>query len=320
MDAARRRRGGETVLLLLVLSTILCGCGAPPAPREETIKLDDPRPIAAVDSLWTEELTWMEVRDAIKAGKTTIIVGAGGIEQNGPYVATGKHNYMLQAIMPVIGRKLGNALLAPIVRFSPEGDIDRRSGDMAYPGTIGVEDSTFVALITDVCRSYKQHGFTDIVLIGDHGGTQPGMKSVATELNKKWAAGNVRVHFIPEYYDQDIWSFNYLKEIGVFQQPDIKSAVRSGIHDDYHYDAVIATVDATHIRAEQRLKENLFTINGVDLHPLAKTVDNGRKLIEYRAGITADAIRKSIAKTERKSEPHRPADGVRVTHVEPRQR
>jgi creatinine amidohydrolase len=282
--------------------------------------LDAPRPIAAVDTLWTEELTWMEVRDAVKAGKTTIIVGAGGIEHNGPYLVTGKHNYMLQAMMPVIGRKLGNALLAPIVKFSPEGDIDRRSGEMAYPGTVSVEDSTFVALITDVCRSYKQHGFTDIVLIGDHGGTQPGMKSVAAQLNKKWADGNARVHFISEYYEQDIWSYDYLKEIGVFQQPDVKSALRAEIHDDYHYDAVVATVDSTYIRTEQRLKENLFTINGVDLHPLSKTIENGRKLIEYRASFTADAIRKSIARTERKGERPRTGGGGRVTQAGPRPR
>src|SRR5262249_49595852 len=161
--------------------------------------------------LWTEELTWMEVRDAVKAGKTTIIVGAGGIEQNGPYLVTGKHNYMLQAIMPVIGRKLGNALLAPIVRFTPEGEIDRRSRDKVYPGTIGVEDSTFEALVTDICRSYKQHGFTDIVLIADHGGAVPGMKSVAAKLNKKWGASRTRVHYVPEHYDQDLYSFDYLK-------------------------------------------------------------------------------------------------------------
>jgi hypothetical protein len=46
-----------------------------------------PRPIAALDSVFLEELTWMEVRDAIHAGKTTVIIGTEGIEPNGPYVA-----------------------------------------------------------------------------------------------------------------------------------------------------------------------------------------------------------------------------------------
>src|SRR5436305_11425935 len=55
------------------------------------------RPIAALDTVFTEEMTWMEVRDALKAGKTTVIVATGGVEQNGPYLATGKHDYILRA-------------------------------------------------------------------------------------------------------------------------------------------------------------------------------------------------------------------------------
>jgi len=64
-----------------------------------------------------EELTWMEVRDAIKEGKTTVIVATGGIEQNGPFVAIGKHNYVLQATTEAIALKLGNALIAPIIKI-----------------------------------------------------------------------------------------------------------------------------------------------------------------------------------------------------------
>jgi creatinine amidohydrolase len=285
-------------LSVLVMFMVLHGCHAASAPPPEAARLDEPRPIAAVDNLWTEELTWMEIRDAVKAGKTTIIIGAGGIEQNGPYVATGKHNYVLEAVMPVIARKLGNALLAPIVRFVPQGDIEQRSDDLRYPGTIGVEESTFEAMITDICRSYKLHGFVDIVLISDHGRNQPGLKAVAAQLNRKWARTQTRVHFVHQYYDHDMWSFDYLKEIGVVQQPDVRSGARSGIHDDYHYDAIIATVDPARIRAEQRLTKNLFTINDVDLHPLSKTVENGRRLVEYRANITAAAIRQSIAATQ----------------------
>src|SRR4029079_10503957 len=76
---------------------------------------NSPRPIEAVDSVFIEELTWMEVRDALKAGKTTILVPTGGIEQNGPYQALGKHNYILRATTEAIARKLGNALVAPII-------------------------------------------------------------------------------------------------------------------------------------------------------------------------------------------------------------
>src|SRR5688572_7008880 len=162
-------------------------------------RLDVPRPIEAGESLWTEELTWMEVRDLIKAGKTTIIIATGGVEQNGPYVAGGKHNYVLQTVLPYIARAIPTALIAPIVKFVPEGRIEpTKGGHMQYPGTISLEPATFEALLIDICRSYKAHGFTDIILIGDSGGNQTGMRNVADTLNRRWANDSARVHYLAE--------------------------------------------------------------------------------------------------------------------------
>jgi creatinine amidohydrolase len=104
---------------------------------------DTPRPIEAVDSIWIEDLTWMEVRDAMKSGKKIVIVPTGGVEQNGPYLVTGKHNVVLKATCEAIARKLGNALVAPIVAFVPEGDIDPPTEHMKYPGTISLTEPTY---------------------------------------------------------------------------------------------------------------------------------------------------------------------------------
>jgi len=282
-----RKRLTLTLLVLLSIAVVRWGMAQ---------EIDAPRPITAVDSVFIEELTWMEVRDAIKAGKTIAIVGTGGIEQNGPYVATGKHNYVLQATTEAIARKLGNALVAPIVKFVPEGNIEPPTDHMNYPGTISLREETFRLLLTDICSSLRQHGFKDIILIGDSGGNQQGMKEVAESLNKKWGGTKTVVHYIPEYYEHDIWSFDYLKTIGVRQMPDVKSASRAGIHSDYHYEAIMATVDPKLIRTEQRIAAGKYSVNGFDMNPPAKTIEKGKKLVEYRADITADAIRKALAK------------------------
>ena len=258
--------------------------------------LDAPRPIAAANTLWIEELTWMEVRDALADGMTTVIVGTGGVEQNGPYVAAGKHNFVLSATTEAIARELGNALVAPIVKFVPEGNIDPPSGHMQYHATISVRQETFEALLTDIVGSLAAHGFRDIVLIGDSGGNRRGMENVAESLNRAWADRPARVHFIPEYYSEDIYSCDFLKaELGIFQEPDECVATRNEYHDDYHYSSIIATTDPTRIRAQQRMDAGLFSINGVDLAPLSRTIANGRRLVQYRAEITARAIRASIA-------------------------
>lgn len=258
--------------------------------------LDAPRPIDAFDTVFIEEMTWMEVRDAIEAGKTTAIIATGGVEQNGPYVASGKHNFVLQATTEAIARRLGNALVAPIVKFVPEGDIDPPTGHMLFHATISVREETFRAMLTDVAESLAAHGLTDIVLIGDSGGNTGGMQAVADALNERWGGSPARAHHITEYYREDIYSCDYLKaELGVFQQPDNCVATRNEYHDDYHYSSIIATTDPNRIRADQRMAAGLFSINGVDLAPLEQTIANGRKLVEYRAIITARAIRSAIS-------------------------
>jgi hypothetical protein len=288
------------VAFFLALSVTLISARALAQERQTP---DAPRPIEALESLWAEELTYMEIRDAVRGGATTIIIGTGGVEQNGPYVAAGKHNYVLQTVLPYIAREIGHALIAPIVKFVPEGDIEPRpTGHMQYAGTISLEEATFEALLTDICRSYKAHGFLDIVLLGDSAGNQTGMAKVADDLNRKWARGRARVHYVREYYEQDKWSYDYLKSLGITQidrtlpagQPqDRPSDWRNGIHDDLYYEAQIAVQDPRLIRMEQRMKAGLFSLHGIDLAPVSRTIEIGHKLAKYRAEITARAFETS---------------------------
>jgi len=278
--------------LLLVVSFAVVSAAQPLTAQD----LDAPRPIAGTETVFIEEMTWMEVRDALMDGMTTAIVATGGVEQNGPYVASGKHNFVLSATTQAIAAELGNALVAPIVKFVPEGSIDPPSGHMRYHATISVRQETFEALLTDIVMSLEAHGFLDIVLIGDSGGNVRGMQNVTAALNEAWADESARVHFIPEYYTEDIYSCDFLKEeLGIFQQPDNCVATRNEYHDDYHYSSIIATTDPERIRARQRIEAGLFSINEVDLNPLEQTIANGRRLVAYRAEITARAIRASIA-------------------------
>ena len=257
--------------------------------------LDAPRPIEAVDTVFTEEMTWMDVRDAIRAGKTTAIVATGGLEQNGPHVATGKHNFVLRSTTEAIARKLGNALVSPIVPFVPEGSIDPPSGHMWYPGTISLREETFQALLRDICASLKQHGFLDIVLIGDSGGNGRGMQATADSLNEEWRDGPTRVYHVAEYYEQDIWSYDELKRMGIVQQPDVKSATRDRVHTDFHYESMVALLDPKHIRMDERIRAGRFEVYGVELGPIEKTLAAARHLVDYRADITVEAIRKAMA-------------------------
>jgi len=247
------------------------------------------RPIAASDSPFIEELTWMEVRDALKAGKDTVLVAAGGIEQNGPYVVTGKHNVVLRATTRAIAGKLGNAMIAPIVGFVPEGDFDPPTDHMKYPGTIGVTEETFRRLLADICSSLRATGFRHILLIGDHGLDQDWLEQVAADLTKQWAGGKTDVHYIRDYYDEDDGVAAWLAKQGLKE-------VDEGLHDSFMMEAQMMVVDPATVRMKERLAAGKFRINGVDLAPPEKTIEWGKKIVEYRAERTVAAIRKALAR------------------------
>jgi creatinine amidohydrolase/Fe(II)-dependent formamide hydrolase-like protein len=254
-----------------------------------TVMTPDPngrRPIEAADTLFIEDMTWMEVRDAMRAGKDTVIVATGGIEQNGPYLVAGKHNIVLRAMTGAIAKKLGNALVAPIVGFVPEGQIDPPTEHMKYPSTVGVSEETYQSLLADICSCFRTHGFKNIILIGDSGGNQTGMKAVAERLNGQWQDKKSRVYYIPEYFDYPGVK-NWLESQGLHQKDE-------GWHDDFAITAIMMTVDPTSVRARQRMAANKFRINGVELAPVEKTIEWGKKIIDYRADATVKAIRAAI--------------------------
>ena len=249
-----------------------------------------PRPIDGVDTVFMEEMTWMEIRDAMKSGKDTAIVATGGLEQNGPYLATAKHNIVLRATTDALARRLGNALVSSIIQFVPEGEIDSPSGHMRYPGTISLSAATFEALLTDVASSLKSTGFKTIVFIGDSGGNQAGMKKVAEVLNARWSASGVanRIYYVPEYYQSAFLREWIEKTMGIKQ-------IDEGLHDEYGISAIMALVDPASIRLPQRVARGRDTINGAKLSPLSTTQANARRIVDRRVDETVEALKRAIA-------------------------
>jgi creatinine amidohydrolase/Fe(II)-dependent formamide hydrolase-like protein len=105
-----------------------------------------------------EELTWAEVRDLVKAGTTTIIVGTAGTEQKGPHMVDGEHKFVMEHTADKIARALGKTLVAPVVTYVPEGSWENIGGHMAKPGTITLPDDRFIELLVNAGRSLKAGG------------------------------------------------------------------------------------------------------------------------------------------------------------------
>lgn len=178
-------------ILALALATPLMAAQKRPAPA--------PAPLVEF-----EMMTWPEVKAAIEGGKTTALVYNGGTEQRGPQNVNGGHTLMGRETVRAIALKLGNAIAAPVLPFSP----NRASAEL--PGTIGLSAAAFAMINEEVAEQLLISGFKTVILMGDHGGGQAELKTVADKLDAKHAAEGKRVYYCDEVYakanaDFDEW-------------------------------------------------------------------------------------------------------------------
>jgi creatinine amidohydrolase/Fe(II)-dependent formamide hydrolase-like protein len=249
--------------------------------------VDTPNPLPPATTVWIEEMTWMDVRDAIKAGKTSVIIPTGGVEPNGPWLVTGKHNYVLHANCDAIAKKLGNALCAPIVKYVPEGDYNTKSGHMGSPGTITMREETYRGVLEDIARSLKAHGFKQIFFIGDSGGNQAGQRAIAEKLNAEWSANPLVAH-IQQYYD-------YGSVARHMEGKGIKEGTSDNMHDDPIITLNMFIDDPNSVRYDARLKSKKATINGVDLSDRKKATEWAKQIVDFRTDWTIKYINETIA-------------------------
>lgn len=236
--------------------------------------------------VYLEDLSWTEVRDALQTGTTTIIIPVGGTEQNGPHMALGKHNVRVKALAGRIAQALGDTIVAPVVAYVPEGTISPPSGHMRYPGTISIPDATFKSLLDAAGRSFRQAGFKNIVLIGDHGGYQTLLKEVAAQLNREWAGTPVRAHYIAEYYDAT--QAPYLEALRAKGLTEAQIGTHAGTADT----SLMLAIDPSLVQAH-RLAAAPGPTSGTSGDPRPSTAALGQLGVELIVSQTVAAIRKA---------------------------
>ncbi|HOW46475.1 MAG TPA: creatininase family protein [Rubrivivax sp.] len=216
---------------------------------------------AAPAGVYLQDLTSTEVRDALRDGTRMVIIPVGGTEQSGPHLTLGKHNRRVQVLAGRIAQELGHTLVAPVVAYVPEGSIDPPSGHMRFPGTISVPDDAFRGVIEGAARSLARHGFTDIVLIGDHGDYQAQLKAVADRLNREWKGGKARVHFIGAYYAAAQAPYErLLRDVGL-------SDAQIGLHAGAADTSLQLALDPASVRSDK------LPVNPADARALGVTGD-----------------------------------------------
>ena len=234
------------------------------------------------------DMTWVEVQSALAQGYTTVIVPAGGIEQNGPHMILGKHDYIVRRTAATIATELGHALVAPVISYVPEGSYDPPSGHMRFPGTIGLSEAAYGAVVEGIARSLKAGGFKTICFIGDHGGSQAPQAEVAARLNAEWAGQGVQVIHVDAYYSDDA------QVALLLGQGESRAAI--GDHA-----SIIDTSELMAVHPEgvdlARSHGQPFTLRetGVRGDPATASAERGRQLLAIKIRAAVAQIRARIA-------------------------
>jgi creatinine amidohydrolase len=229
---------------------------------------------AASPSLFLEELTWPELRDRVAAGTTIALVPIGGTEQNGVHMALGKHNTRVRLLAERIAQQLGNAVIAPVVAYVPEGSIDPPGGHMRWPGTISIAESAFESTLEGAARSLQRAGLTHVVLLGDHGGYRKSLDRVAARLPN--------VHALPEYYRAATSDFAQALRARGFS--DAETGRHAGLADT----ALMLALDASLVRTD---KLGASRGEGADGDARRADATLGRAAVEHLVAVTVAAIR-----------------------------
>jgi creatinine amidohydrolase/Fe(II)-dependent formamide hydrolase-like protein len=229
-------------------------------------------PTAAPDTVFIDELTREETRDAMKAGKTTVIVPTGGTEKNGYHMVIGKHNFIVAYAANLMARRLKNALVAPVLQYVPEGDPDRQNA-----GAISVPSPAYDAILDAAARSLKAHGFTDILFIGDSGPNQAGMTSVANKLNEEWKDAGTKVFALTGYYEEGREHYRaWLEAAYGYDETTVGS--HAGISDT----SQLLFVRPSGVRKDQIKPWGGPQDSGVSGDPTKGTTEIGRMGIEFK--------------------------------------
>jgi creatinine amidohydrolase/Fe(II)-dependent formamide hydrolase-like protein len=145
-----------------------------------------------------EIMTYAEVAAAMKAGRTTVLIYDGGTEQRGPHAVLGGHTLIARRASVDIARRLGNALVGPVLPFSIAGShLNPR-----WPGSVNLPAPVFTAVNEAIVDSMVVNGFTHVILMGDHGGGQAELRALARRLDGKYTPRGTRVLFCSDVYEK----------------------------------------------------------------------------------------------------------------------
>lgn len=235
---------------------------------------------AALEQVDMELMTYPEVAAAMAAGKTTVLVYNGGTEQRGPHAVLGGHSLIARRASVEIARRLGNALVAPVLPFSIAG----RHVSARWPGGVDLPGPVFVAVNEAVVDSMVVSGFRNVVLMGDHGGGQWELRELAGRLDRKYAPNGTRVYFCGDVYGKTA------RDVAAWiNDRGLPAGAHGGIHDT---SVLMHLGGDAYVRRDKMVAGD--AANGVSGDPRPSTAEWGQLFFDIQVGNAVAQIRSLV--------------------------
>ncbi|GAU81663.1 creatininase family protein [Bosea sp. 2YAB26] len=130
------------------------------------------------------EMNWMQI-EAQAQRDDRCVLPLGCVEQ---------HAYLSLATDAILAEKVAGDAAEPLnVPVFPVLAYGMTPGFVAFPGTVSLRMSTYVALIEDMLEGFYRSGFRRIVLVNGHGGNAPVM-TFCTEWMGRRPDASVKLH------------------------------------------------------------------------------------------------------------------------------
>ena len=246
-----------------------------------------------MDTVLIEQMTWPEVKAAIEQGKKRVIVMLGAMEQHGPHLPIGTDTYLGYAIGERLARRLGDALVAPVVT------IGYSVGHLPMAGTVSLDEKTLETIILDVCESLTHHGFREIILLPSHGGNYRAIRNILPSLRTKYSSIRISAPTDFEEWVEDTKRFAAkegldMKRLGVHSGQGETSLMLACRPELVHMDkACEGFMGDASIRWRSKVPPPMDTMSPTGILGDARgaTTELGQKMMEARIDRLAEMIR-----------------------------
>ena len=130
----------------------------------------------------TNELGRMtsHVVDALDRSRTVLVIPIGATEEHGAHLPVDTDTRAAVAVARALAAQTSDVVVAPEIPYSMSDTL------APWPGYVSLTDSTFLALLTDVCQSLGSQGFRKLLLLNGHGGNRGALDLIVRRCSNEF--------------------------------------------------------------------------------------------------------------------------------------